>query len=209
MADHADVRSLERLEAFHERCIHFRVQLLKEVENLQTELRRLTQWIDGEATNYWQEQLTGAGRRLVECQDALVRCMSYVREDERRPCSEEKKRVRRAQQRRTLCEQQLKTMRAASGAWEREITKANTKLQRCRDLSESDLLVAINHLAGQIERLREYASLKSPALSSTNKLATSGGEPPADSPAPEVASEVQQAGSQAQDHPRGGSDAKD
>lgn len=166
MASNADVRSLERLQEFLERSEAFRVQLLKELENLRVELRRLTHWIEGEATSYWEEQVRKSQRHLMECQDALVRCMSYVRESERRPCTEEKKRLRRAEARRALCEQKLKLVRSAATFWEREITKVGAKLQRCSDLGEAEMMVAVHHLRAQIENLAAYASLQSAGIRS-------------------------------------------
>ena len=166
MAESADVRSLEQLEVFQSKAERFRSQLLKELENCQLELRRLKEWIENEATNYWAEQLKISQRHFVECQDALVRCMSYVREDERQPCTEQKKRLSKAKARRQLCEEKLRTARAAAAAWERESNKNTTKLQRCRDLAESDMTVAIHHLRSQIERLEEYSKLRSAGVSS-------------------------------------------
>lgn len=165
MSDSADVRSVEQLEVFQTKAERFRAQLLKEIENCHLELRRLKEWIEHEATSYWSEQLKVSQRHFVECQDALVRCMSYVREDERQPCTEQKKRLRKAKERRMLCEEKLRTARAAAAAWERESNKNTTKLQRCRDLAESDMTVAIHHLKGQIERLEEYGKLKSAGVS--------------------------------------------
>lgn len=164
MAQNADVRSLEQLEVFLEHAKHFRSQLIKEIENLQVELRRLTDWIETDAAGYWQQQLVKAQRQFVEAQDALTRCMSYVREEERRPCTEEKKRLKLAKDRRNLCEEKQKTARAAAAAWDRDRSKNQGKVQRCRDLAESDLTVAIHHLEGQIERLTEYASLRSSSV---------------------------------------------
>ena len=160
MTTNADVRSLEHLELFLQQSQHFKGKLAKEIEALQVELRRLTNWIEVEASNYWKQQLTSAQRHLVECQDALTRCMSYVREDEKRPCTEIKKRLQKAQQRRALCEDKLRTVKAAAQAWERHLTKANAKVHRCRDLSETDMTVAINVLKSQIETLEKYSTLK-------------------------------------------------
>lgn len=181
MSDNADVRSLDKLEEFLSQSQYFRSKLQAELENLQVEIRRLTAWIEVDATNYWTEQLTRSQRHLVECQDALVRCMSYVREEERRPCTELKKRLRKAQERRALCEERLKTVKAAAQAWERKRNKCHTNLQRCRDLCESDLSVAINVLQGQIETLHQYATLRTstPGAGSTSKPSAPDAEQPA------------------------------
>jgi hypothetical protein len=90
--------------------------------------------------------------------------MSYVRAEEKRPCTEEKKRFRKAQLRRETCEQKLRTLSAAISFWEAERNKTQSKIQRCRDLAESGMLVAIENLRGQIERLRTYAGLRSNAF---------------------------------------------
>ena len=164
MGNGANVQSLEQLERFSGQVVHLRTQLLKEIETLSLELRRLTTWIEQEAFQYWSNELTQSQRRLIECQQTLSRCMSYVRADEQRPCTEEKKRVRRAEERTNLCQQKLRVARAAATQWERERTKANAKIMRCRDLAESDLVVAQHQLRDQIERLRAYANLRSAAF---------------------------------------------
>lgn len=165
MKEKADVRSLEQLDSLLENAQRFRNHLLKELENLQVELRRLTSWIEVEAAEYWHQQMVQAQRQYSEAQDTLSRCMSYVRETERRPCTEEKKRLKIAEERKALCEEKLKTLRAAATAWERHRRKNHGKIQRCHDLADSDLVVANQYLQTQIEHLRAYAGLRSAAVS--------------------------------------------
>ena len=98
MADQADVRSLDRLEEFRQQAEAFRTGLLKEIESLTLELRRLTQWLEQDVLGYWGDESSKAERRWAECRDNLSRCQSYVRIDEKRPCTEEKKRLRLAEQ---------------------------------------------------------------------------------------------------------------
>lgn len=163
MADQADLRSLEQLDGLHQHMSEFRVQLKKELDLLEVELRRLTRWIIDDAYSYWSGELRGAERQRRACQDALTRCLSYVRSDERRPCTEEKKRLRRAEQRRELCEQKMKYHRAAADQWERQLLKLRTRLKRCHELAEGELLVAVNQLQRQLDMLRQYTGLRSTA----------------------------------------------
>jgi hypothetical protein len=165
MADNAHVRSIEQMELFNEQLEVFRAQLLKEIDLLEVELRRVTQWLSVDAPNYWLEELVKSKRRVTECQDALVRCSSYVRADERRPCTEEKKRLEKARQRFKLCEDKLRYTKTACLLWETTRNKQRSKLQKCRDLAESGVTVALVELQGQIERLRLYAGLRSSAPS--------------------------------------------
>ncbi len=179
MAGSADVRAIEQLESFYEHIGQFRSGLLKEIENLEVELRRLTLWLENEVVGYWTSELKLALRKSAEAQDALSRCMSYVRSSERRPCTEEKKRVQRTKARRELCEQKLRVVKAALVQWERERIKNQARVERCRDMADSDLLVAAQHLRGQVDRLTTYARLRSPAVRSPDDRSPDASEPPA------------------------------
>lgn len=104
MSNSADVRSLEQLDAFLQHCQLVRSELLKEIENLQLELRRLSTWLENDALAHWTTQLQRSQRYLIESQEALVRCRSVVRSNEQRPCTEERKRVALATERRNQCD---------------------------------------------------------------------------------------------------------
>ena len=161
MADQADVRSLERLESFSSELGRFRTQLLKEIESLEVELRRLTFWLENDALTYWTDELANAQRAFTDAQRTLSQCMSYVRVDEKRPCTEEKKRLLVATRRREECQSKLKTVKAAIMHWERARTSNRARIERCRELGDAELLNALQHLRGQVERLEQYANLRS------------------------------------------------
>lgn len=175
----ANVLSLEALQQLYIELQQFRVGLLRELESLDLELRRLTHWLEVDAVGYWNNEQQQIRRRLSECLQQLSRCMSYVREDERRPCTEEKKRVAKAKERAAVCEAKIKIVQAAATHWETRTAKTRTKLQRCRDMAESDVLVALNRLQTHIERLEAYSQLRSPLLQSAESLAESSIESPA------------------------------
>ncbi|MEO8270532.1 MAG: hypothetical protein ABI557_12485 [Aureliella sp.] len=161
MADQADVRSLDRLEEFHQYTEAFRTGLLKEIEIVTLELRRLTQWLEQDVLGYWADEGVKAERRWAECRDSLSRCQSYVRADEKRPCTEEKKRLRVAEQRLELCQQKLRLSQAALTFWQTERSKLQSHIARCQDMAESNMRVTCEHLRGQIERLKLYTQLRS------------------------------------------------
>ncbi len=173
MVERANVTSLEQLGLLCEAILTYRGKMGKELEALGVELRRLTNWIQDDARNYWAGELTTAQRQFMECQDALVRCQSYVREDERRPCTEEKKRFEKAKKRRVLCEQMLRMAAAAAAKWEQEQNKNMAKVHRLRDLVESDLQAAVNLLSQDLTLLESYAQLKSPVLREENETPSS------------------------------------
>ncbi len=180
MTNQADVRSLSRIEEFHQQADAFRMGLLKELECLMLELRRLTNWIEQDAIGYWADQSVRAERHWAECRDNLMRCQSYVRANEQRPCTDEKKRLRQAEQRLELCQQKLRISQAALSFWQSELSKQSSHIMRCQDLAETNLRVACQHLRGQIERLQLYTQLRAspPASeSATSTKATTPSEP--------------------------------
>lgn len=191
----AKVLSLESLQQFYLDLQKFRTNLLREVENLELELRRLTNWVDVEASSYWQSENQLVRRRMSEFLQQLSRCMSYVREEERKPCTEEKKRVARAKERAELCDNKLRITKAASTQWEARANKVKTKLQRCRDMAESELLVALTRLQTHIERLESYSQLRTalpqsslPASSSSKEDATLSNDGQSEQPPTESSS---------------------
>lgn len=189
MTNQADVRSLNRIEEFHHQAEAFRTGLLKELEGLMLELRRLTNWIEQDVIGYWGDESVKAERHWAECRDSLTRCQSYVRAEEQRPCTEEKKRLRRAEQRLELCQQKLRLSQSALSFWQTELSKQSSHIMRCQDLAETNLRVACLHLRGQIDLLQRYTQLSAspPASASTTPSTestpdTSVDRPPADAP---------------------------
>jgi Asp-tRNA(Asn)/Glu-tRNA(Gln) amidotransferase C subunit len=161
----AKVLSVEALEQFFVQLKAFRTSLMKELEALDLELRRLTNFIEVDASRYWEHEHQQVRRKLSEYLQQLSRCMSYVREDERKPCTEEKKLVAKAKERTQLCENKMQVARAARQHWESRKAKVRTKLQRGRDLAESELQVAINKLQKILENLEDYRRVASGAFS--------------------------------------------
>ncbi len=160
MSNAADVRSIAQMQALKEKCERTRVSLLREIEHLQVELRKLSNWIQSEADAYWQNELKVASRVWREAKEAVVRCESYVRESEKRSCTEQRKLLAKATERLAFCERQARLVREAQLVWQRETTKLQGKLQRSLDLAEADLPVAVNHLEGLLNALQAYANVR-------------------------------------------------
>lgn len=173
----AKVLSVEALEEYYLYLRQFRTGMLKEMESLDLELRRLSYWVEVEAQRYWESENQLIRRKLSEYLLQLSRCMSYVRESERKPCTEEKKQVAKAKERAGLCESKIQIQKAAATHWESRKTKVRTKLQRSRDMAESELSVALNRLQKYLEQLEAYRQVASGALrpeSSSGGSETSG-----------------------------------
>jgi hypothetical protein len=187
MSASADVRSLAQLQNLRERCTVCRAQTLKEGEELLAELQKLTRWLDEEAAPYWERQRTLAVRWMQECQEALMRCQATVRADEKRPCTDERKRLERATQRRSLCDQKMKAVEAARLLWQRQVVKLRGRLQSTCDMAESDLLRTVHKLSDIIGTLEAYTQMRS--VPASGPTSASASEPPAASTAGPPASE--------------------
>lgn len=162
MSSTADVRSMAQMQVLREKCERTRVNLLRELENLQLEMRKIASWIEDGAQAYWQDELKTANRVWREAKESLARCESYVRESEKRPCTEQRKHLAKATERQSLCERQVRLAREANLVWHREATKLQAKLQRVMDLAESELPVAVNRLEGLLIALEAYANVHVP-----------------------------------------------
>lgn len=161
MSESAEVRSLAQLQCLRERIANCRAQTLKEAEAAGSEIIKLSRWLEDEATGYWQQQLTESERWLNECREALMRCQATVRADEKRPCTDERKRVDKALARRNLCEAKLRASREAIIQWQRQVVKLRGRLQNTADFADTDLMVTLNHLDKIIATLEAYTNLRS------------------------------------------------
>lgn len=161
MSESAEVRSLAQLQCLRERVATCRAQTVKEAEATSSEIIKLTRWLDEEVSGYWRQQLTESERWLNECREALMRCQAAVRADEKRPCTDERKRVDKALARRNLCEAKLRASREAILEWQRQVVKLRGRLQSISDMADSDLMVTLNQLDKIIATLEAYTNLRS------------------------------------------------
>ncbi|MFO1063983.1 MAG: hypothetical protein U0892_08985 [Pirellulales bacterium] len=179
MSTHADVRSLAQLQILRERLINWRGSTIKEAENVLVELNKISTWVTEEARAYWQSQLTAAERHWNECREALLRCEAAVRMDEKRPCTDERKRLERAKLRRVLCDEKLRVVREANLVWSRQLTKVRGRLQSVADMADADVQVAIVKLTDIVTSLEQYARIVSGSNSrSATETVTTSETPP-------------------------------
>ncbi len=160
MSENAEVRSLAQLQTLRERIAVGRAQTVKEAEAAGSELIKLTRWLEEEAAGYWRQQFAESERHLKECREALMRCEATVRDDEKRPCTDERKRVEKAVARRNLCDAKLRATREAILVWQRQVVKLRGRLQSTADMAESDLMVTLNQLDTILAALEAYANLR-------------------------------------------------
>lgn len=171
MSGHAEVRSLAQLQNLRERCALSRTQTLQHIESLRSELQKLTRWLEEEATVYWQREMVLAERQWNECREALMRCQATVRADEQRPCTDERKRLERATQRREVCGKKLRAARDACLAWQQQVIKLNGRAEKIADLADAELLTTVHKLDAIISTLETYAQIRTSEKTSSPETA--------------------------------------
>ena len=90
-----------------------------------------------------------------------MRCQATVRADEQRPCTEERKRLERATQRRQLCDSKVRAAREARLVWQKQVIKLGGRLEKTVDLADSELLATVHKLDAIVSTLEAYAQIRS------------------------------------------------
>lgn len=157
MAD-ANVKSLEAIETFAESVAKLRHDTSKQTDDIKQQLQRVTMWLEKELPEYWANQKRIAETKWIEARQELLRCQAKTRSDDESSCSVQKLLLRKATERRTLCEDRLRLISKLSGEWNKFLLENLTQVRQLEDLSESTLLAAHNRLLGTVESLKKYAS---------------------------------------------------
>lgn len=156
MAD-AKVKSLEALEVFLDSVAKLRHDTAKQTDEIRQQLQRVSMWLEKELPEYWGNEKRIAETRWIEARQELLRCQAKTRAEDESPCSVQKKLLRKATERRHLCEERVRMIPDCAQQWNRFVQEISTNVRQLDDLSESSLLNAWNRLQATIETLRKYA----------------------------------------------------
>jgi hypothetical protein len=152
----ANVKNLESLEIFKAAIASLRDGSQKQIDEIREQLQKVSTWLEKELPDYWRNEFRISEKRWVEAREELLRCQAKSRADEETSCSLEQKKLVRATERRTLCEQRLKTLPKVAREWNQMLMDIQTDLRYFENLSESVLLVASDRLKDLIETLKKY-----------------------------------------------------
>ncbi len=162
MSDNAEVRSLSQLAgAANANVLHVSRANGEGSRSNGNRDFQTDSLVSGGSRGYWRQQLTESERWLNECREALMRCQATVRADEKRPCTDERKRVEKAQARRNLCDEKTASRARCDrpvAAASRETARPTSKHSgygRCRPDGD------VNHLDKIIATLEAYTNLRS------------------------------------------------
>lgn len=156
MSGHAQVRSIDAIEAFRGSLARFEERTQAALEALRSELQRATDWLEHDRPAYWREQSRLAADGVQQAKIDLERCLMYPVADERPSCREERAVLERAKARREYCREKSERVKH----WKRELHHAlfeyEGRVGHLRRMLETELPLARIRLQQIVHRLDAY-----------------------------------------------------
>lgn len=179
--DAARVASIEGLDRFRAALLGFIDDAANALGEADSELQRLQLWLDGEQKLHWQQELRRRSEEVARAKSALYRKQVTVSAKDRPPSAvDERKALRRAEERVAEAEQKLKRIRhwsihlgqeanryrgaiaPLSAALERELPASALLLKRAVSALESYLHAAPPDLRSLLESLPPIVEAATP-----------------------------------------------
>lgn len=169
MSGSAQVTSIDALRRFRSELIRYVETLQSCLDSLKSESNRGLDWVESDRLSYWPAQVRMAGEALVEAQNRLQAKQVTIRPEDRPPCTEEKKAVQLAKQRKAFTERQYANTRRWLPVVRHETEEFRGMLGKIANMVDCDLPKAIAVLQKMIEALDKYAESSVQSKSSTSE----------------------------------------
>jgi len=156
----ANVQSLEAIEAVHRALASFVDQVRDALTELDTEMRRVAQWLEHDRPRYWKTQIRMATDQAHEAQQSLHRCLMFPIADERPSCYEERAALKKAQAWLAYCQEKGERVRHWQRTLQHELFEYEGRISQLVRVVEIDVPQAIGVLHKLLRHLEEYQSLR-------------------------------------------------
>jgi hypothetical protein len=160
MSAQANVQSLEAIDAVRNALVSFVDQVRDALTELQSEMRRVADWLEHDRPRYWTTQIRLAHDGVHAAQQALHRCLMFPIGTERPSCYEERAALKKAQARLAYCEEKAERVRHWQRVVQHELFEYEGRISQLVRVVEEDVPRAIGVLAKVLRRLEEYQSLR-------------------------------------------------
>jgi hypothetical protein len=160
MSTGANVQSLEAIEAVRNALASFGDQVSDALSELQSEMRRVADWLEHDRPRYWKTQIRVANDGVHAAQQALHRCLMFPIAKERPSCYEERAALKKAQARLAYCEEKDERVRHWQRVVQHELFEYEGRISQLVRVAEEEVPVAMGVLAKVLRRLEEYQSLR-------------------------------------------------
>ncbi len=156
----ANVQSLEAIEAVRNALASFGDQVSDALSELQSEMRRVADWLEHDRPRYWKTQIRLANDAVHAAQQALHRCLMFPIAKERPSCYEERAALKKAQARLAYCEEKNERVRHWQRVVQHELFEYEGRISQLVRVVEEEVPVAMGVLAKVLRHLEEYQSLR-------------------------------------------------
>jgi hypothetical protein len=160
MSTGANVQSLEAIEAVRNALALFGEQVSDALSELQSEMRRVADWLEHDRPRYWKNQIRLANDGVHAAQQALHRCLMFPIAKERPSCYEERAALKKAQARLAYCEEKAERVRNWQRTVQHELFEYEGRISQLVRVVEEEVPLAVGLLAKVLRRLEEYQSLR-------------------------------------------------
>ncbi|MEQ1828260.1 MAG: hypothetical protein ABL921_20035 [Pirellula sp.] len=157
MAD-ANVKSLEAIEVFLDAVAKLRHDTGMQADEIKQQLQRVSLWLEKELPEYWGNEKRIAEKKWIEARQELLRCQAKSRSEDESSCSVQQLLLRKATERRKLCEERVRMIPKYTLEWNQFLLEITSQIHQLEDLSETTLLGAWNKLGDILESLKKYAA---------------------------------------------------
>ncbi|QDU88096.1 hypothetical protein Pla175_14670 [Pirellulimonas nuda] len=154
----ANVRSTDAILAVRAAAVNFADQVRLGLDEIETELRRLLDWIEHDRPGYWREQLRRSWDEVAQARAELNRKLMYPVADERPACVEQRKALRRAEQRQAYCEAKFQRLREWVRDLQHELDEYRGRVNSLKQLADVEAPAAVAALDRVLASLSRYAS---------------------------------------------------
>jgi len=172
MSTRANVQSTEAIEAVRTALLSFVDQVGDALVMLETEMRRVQDWLEHDRPRFWKTQIRLATDQVNEAQAALHRCLMFPVGTERPSCHEERMELKKSQARLAYCHGKAERVRHWMRNLQHEIFEYEGRISQLVRLVELDAPRAIGVLERILRRIEEYRAVRAgSAAAAYNDLA--------------------------------------
>lgn len=157
MADKAQIRSVDALEAFRLRMIQYVERSTRLIDEVDSEMKRTRVWLEDHQKPYWEHQVRLRHQALEEAQHAAFSAkLSQWRESS----DMQQMAVHRAKKAFREAEEKLRRVKMWCRRYQSEVEPYGRDVERLRTVLDQDLQKGAGHLDRLIRALDEYVSAR-------------------------------------------------
>ena len=160
MNQQARVTSIEAIHQFRAELRRYEEKVRDTLEQLLHESRRAIEWVEGDRSSYWPNEMRKSENRLASARNDLERAKMSKLSDESKDCYDEQKLVELCQMRLRLSEDKIKVVRRWRHLMRHHADELDGKLARLTQYLEADLPKAMAALDRMTRALDKYAEVR-------------------------------------------------